>query len=198
MSSCPMLRAVLSATALVCTFTFGLSGPRSPRRPGSFRRRCPRHTSRPSSTPTGWHPRNEPWARYDPSQLVGKDAFEYRFEIEDAQWWQYVSTLIPKTGPTAGTELLTRSLTPVLALNGEEDPQDPPRQHGRSQGLLAEQPRTSSSRPRPPDRPWTVGVLRHLNSGLVHRARQRGPPRHELSRSSPIAPLPAHTPRAHE
>jgi len=69
---------------------------------------------------------NEPWARYDPSQLVGKDDFEYGFEMQDAQWWQFVCALIPKTGPAAGTERLTKSLTPVLALNGEEDPQDPP------------------------------------------------------------------------
>lgn len=69
---------------------------------------------------------NEAWARYDPSQIVGKDDFEYRLDMEDAQWWQYVCALIPKAGPAVGTETLTRSLTPVLALNGEEDPQDSP------------------------------------------------------------------------
>jgi pimeloyl-ACP methyl ester carboxylesterase len=69
---------------------------------------------------------NEPWARYDPGQVVGKDSFEYSLEVEDAQWWQYVCALMPKAGPAAGSEQLTRSLVPVLALNGQEDPQDPP------------------------------------------------------------------------
>jgi pimeloyl-ACP methyl ester carboxylesterase len=69
---------------------------------------------------------NEPWARYDPAQVVGKNSFEYHSDFEDAQWWQYVCTLIPKAGPAAGTEQLTRSPVPVLSLSGEEDPQDPP------------------------------------------------------------------------
>ncbi len=69
---------------------------------------------------------NEPWARYDPSQVVAMGDFEYQLAREDAQWWRYVCALIPKAGPAAGTERLTRSMTPVLALNGEEDPQDPP------------------------------------------------------------------------
>lgn len=69
---------------------------------------------------------NEPWARYDPAQLVGKESFEFRSDLKDAQWWQYICALVPKAGPASGTEQLAESPTPVLAFNGEEDPQDPP------------------------------------------------------------------------
>ena len=69
---------------------------------------------------------NEPWALDDPGQLVGKNSFEYHSDLENALWWQYVCKLIPKAGRAAGSGLLTRSPVPVLAFNGEEDPQDPP------------------------------------------------------------------------
>lgn len=69
---------------------------------------------------------NEPWALDDPGQLVGKNSFEYHSDLENALWWQFVCKLIPKAGRAAGSGLLTRSPVPVLALNGEEDPQDPP------------------------------------------------------------------------
>ena len=69
---------------------------------------------------------NEPWALDDPGQLVGKNSFEYHSDLENALWWQYVCKLIPKAGRAAGSGLLTTSPVPVLAFNGEEDPQDPP------------------------------------------------------------------------
>ena len=67
---------------------------------------------------------NEAWARYDPGELVGTDSFEYEKDRNDAEWWQSVCTSIPEAGGTAATP--PRSDVPVLALNGEEDPQDPP------------------------------------------------------------------------
>ena len=69
---------------------------------------------------------NEPWALDDPGQLVGKNSFEYHSDLENALWWQYICKLIPKAGRATGSEQLTRSSVPVLAFNGEEDPQDPP------------------------------------------------------------------------
>ncbi len=68
---------------------------------------------------------NEAWARDDPSKLVGTDSFEYGRDLSGAQWWQDVCTFIPKAGDTAAAAL-TKSNVPVLAFNGEEDPQDPP------------------------------------------------------------------------
>ncbi|MGO9149254.1 MAG: alpha/beta hydrolase [Acidimicrobiales bacterium] len=69
---------------------------------------------------------NEPWALDDPGQLVGRNSFEYHSDLENALWWQYVCKLVPKAERAAGSGLLTRSPVPVLAFNGEEDPQDPP------------------------------------------------------------------------
>jgi pimeloyl-ACP methyl ester carboxylesterase len=69
---------------------------------------------------------NEPWALDDPDHLVGKGSFEYQSDLENALWWQYVCTFIPKAGPAAGREQPVKSTPPVLAFNGEEDPQDPP------------------------------------------------------------------------
>ena len=69
---------------------------------------------------------NEAWARDDPSKLVGTDSFDYGRDLSGAQWWQEICTFIPKAGEAAATGELTRSDLPVLALNGEEDPQDPP------------------------------------------------------------------------
>jgi len=67
---------------------------------------------------------NEAWARDDPSKLVGTDGFEYARDKSGAEWWQAVCTLIPKATDPITT--LKKSDVPVLALNGEEDPQDPP------------------------------------------------------------------------
>jgi pimeloyl-ACP methyl ester carboxylesterase len=69
---------------------------------------------------------NEAWARYDPDQLVGTDSFEYERDRNDAEWWQSVCTSIPEAGDTASAAAPPPSDVPVLALNGEEDPQDPP------------------------------------------------------------------------
>jgi len=69
---------------------------------------------------------NEGWARYDPGQLVGTDSFEYERDRNDADWWQSVCTLIPEAGDTAAAAAPPTSDVPILALNGEEDPQDPP------------------------------------------------------------------------
>ncbi len=69
---------------------------------------------------------NEAWARYDPDQLVGTGSFEYERDRNDAEWWQTVCTLIPEAGDTAVIAAPPTSDVPVLALNGEEDPQDPP------------------------------------------------------------------------
>jgi len=69
---------------------------------------------------------NEPWARNDPDKLIGTDSFEYGLDRASAEWWQEVCTLMPKAGDRAAQPELTKSDVPVLAVNGEEDPQDPP------------------------------------------------------------------------
>ena len=69
---------------------------------------------------------NEAWARNDPDKLVGTDSFEYERDLSNAEWWQDVCTLIPKASDAAATAEPTKSDVPVLAFNGEEDPQDPP------------------------------------------------------------------------
>ena len=69
---------------------------------------------------------NEAWAKYDPSKLVGTDSFEYGLDRSNAEWWQEVCALIPKASDTTATAESTKSDVPVLAFNGEEDPQDPP------------------------------------------------------------------------
>jgi pimeloyl-ACP methyl ester carboxylesterase len=69
---------------------------------------------------------NEAWARDDPTELAGTDSFEYGRDLNGAEWWQEVCTLIPKAADAAATPELTKSDVPVLAFNGEEDPQDPP------------------------------------------------------------------------
>jgi pimeloyl-ACP methyl ester carboxylesterase len=67
---------------------------------------------------------NEAWARDDPDRLVGVDSFEYERDRKDAAWWQSVCRLIPRAGDTVSTA--AASDVPVLALNGQADPQDPP------------------------------------------------------------------------
>ena len=46
--------------------------------------------------------------------------------MSNAEWWQEVCTRIPKASDAAATAESTKSNVPVLAFNGEEDPQDPP------------------------------------------------------------------------
>jgi pimeloyl-ACP methyl ester carboxylesterase len=69
---------------------------------------------------------NEAWARFDPDRLVGTDSFEYERVRNDAEWWQSVCSLIPEAGGTAAAVAPPTSDVPVLTLNGEADPQDPP------------------------------------------------------------------------
>ncbi len=71
----------------------------------------------------------EPWASYRPQALTDqRSSFEYQADLQSAQLWQYVCTLIPKPPAAAvGQQQLTVSHVPVLAFNGEADPQDPPR-----------------------------------------------------------------------
>jgi pimeloyl-ACP methyl ester carboxylesterase len=69
---------------------------------------------------------NEAWARDDPSKLVGTLSFEYGVDRSNAEWWREVCAFIPEVKDVTGTAEPTKSDVPVLALNGEEDPQDPP------------------------------------------------------------------------
>ncbi len=78
---------------------------------------------------------NEPWAADDPSRLVGAGTFEYAGDLETARWWKLVCSQVPKGGAAAGSEVLRPSPVPVLALNGEEDPQDPPANMAGAKGL---------------------------------------------------------------
>ena len=68
----------------------------------------------------------ESWARDQASGLQDKNSFEYHVDLVTAQWWQYVCTLIPRSGPAAQYGTPKPSPAPVLALNGLADPQDPP------------------------------------------------------------------------
>jgi pimeloyl-ACP methyl ester carboxylesterase len=67
---------------------------------------------------------NEAWARYDPDALVGTNSFEYDTDRNDATWWRSVCALIPEASDAVVAA--PTSDVPILALNGEEDPQDPP------------------------------------------------------------------------
>ena len=69
---------------------------------------------------------NEAWARNDPDKLVGADSFEYERDVSSAEWWRDVCALIPKASDAVGQVEPRKSDVPVLAFNGEEDPQDPP------------------------------------------------------------------------
>jgi pimeloyl-ACP methyl ester carboxylesterase len=71
----------------------------------------------------------ERWASDRPQALSGqRGSYEYQTDLESARWWQYFCPLIPKPPAAAvGQQQLTVSRVPVLAFNGEADPQDPPR-----------------------------------------------------------------------
>ena len=69
---------------------------------------------------------NEQWARRDPARLAGAGGFEYRTDLAQARWWQYVCGLVPHTRTPGGAGQPTNSTVAVLALNGTLDPQDPP------------------------------------------------------------------------
>lgn len=69
---------------------------------------------------------NEAWARYDPDQLVDSDSFAYGFRRNEAERWQAICAHIPSADDTQVAASPASSEVPVLALNGEADPQDPP------------------------------------------------------------------------
>ncbi len=71
---------------------------------------------------------DEPWATDRPAALaIQRNSFAYETLLQDAQWWQYVCPLIPKSAAAIGDEQLTKSSVPVLAFNGDADPIDQPR-----------------------------------------------------------------------
>ena len=43
----------------------------------------------------------EPWARSQPAQIADASSYYYQASVQDAQWWQYVCTLIPAPGAAA-------------------------------------------------------------------------------------------------
>jgi pimeloyl-ACP methyl ester carboxylesterase len=69
---------------------------------------------------------NEAWARDEPGGLLDKGSFEYHLDLTEAQWWKHVCSLFPSPPPAAVGVQARASSLPVLALNGEADPQDPP------------------------------------------------------------------------
>jgi len=70
----------------------------------------------------------DPWFAEQPAALAGqRDSFEYQTDLANAQWQQYVCTLIPKSAAAVGHEQLTASAIPVLAFNGAADPIEQPR-----------------------------------------------------------------------
>jgi pimeloyl-ACP methyl ester carboxylesterase len=78
---------------------------------------------------------NEEWARYDPRQLVGTDSFEYEHNRKDAEWWQSVCAFVPDADDDAAIAAPPSSDVPVLALNGEADPQDPSANMANASGV---------------------------------------------------------------
>ncbi|HZC71249.1 MAG TPA: alpha/beta hydrolase [Jatrophihabitans sp.] len=69
---------------------------------------------------------NEAWARFDPDRLGGSNGYEYQSDLANARWWQYVCRLISPAHALATSGQQPSANVPVLALNGEADPQDPP------------------------------------------------------------------------
>ncbi len=70
----------------------------------------------------------EPWAANPPAALASeRDSFAYQSDYENAQWWQYVCSLIPKSAAAVGSVRPTKSSVPLLAFNGAGDPIEQPR-----------------------------------------------------------------------
>ena len=70
----------------------------------------------------------EPWASDQPAALSDqRGSFDYQNDLESAQWYQYLCPLIPKSAAAVGSQQLTASRVPVLAFNGDADPNDQPR-----------------------------------------------------------------------
>jgi len=71
---------------------------------------------------------SDPWFSWQPAALADqRGSFEYPTQLGNAQWWQYVCTLIPKSAAAEGHIQLTPSTIPVLAFNGAADPIEQPR-----------------------------------------------------------------------
>jgi pimeloyl-ACP methyl ester carboxylesterase len=69
----------------------------------------------------------EPWASDRPAALSGqRSSFAYHMFLVDAQWWQTVCPLIPKSAAAVGDLRLRPSRVPVLAFNGAGDPIEQP------------------------------------------------------------------------
>ena len=68
----------------------------------------------------------EPWARFQLAHISDASSYYYQASLQDAQWWQYVCTLIPAPGAAAEYGQQRPSPVPVLMINGTADPQDPP------------------------------------------------------------------------
>jgi pimeloyl-ACP methyl ester carboxylesterase len=60
------------------------------------------------------------------SQVEGKSRFEYHRDLVTAQWRQYVCPLMPQSAAAAQLGAPMTSPVPVLAMNGDADPPDPP------------------------------------------------------------------------
>ena len=70
----------------------------------------------------------EPWESYRPAALSDqRSSFYYQTDLRNAQWFQYVCPLIPKSANAVGHDQLTVSTVPLLALNGAYDPVEQPR-----------------------------------------------------------------------
>jgi len=71
---------------------------------------------------------DEPWASDRPAALSDQRAsFAYDTDLQNAQWWQVVCPLIPKSAAAVGDLQLKVSRVPVLAFNGAGDPIEQPR-----------------------------------------------------------------------
>jgi len=68
----------------------------------------------------------EPWAALEPGQITDGSSFEFPLDVETANWWQYVCTLVPSSTQAAHYGAAVKSQVPVLAISGGADPQDPP------------------------------------------------------------------------
>jgi pimeloyl-ACP methyl ester carboxylesterase len=70
----------------------------------------------------------EPWANDQPAALSDqRGSFAYQTDLENAQLMQYICALIPESATAVGNQQLTTSRVPVLAFNGDADPNDQPR-----------------------------------------------------------------------
>ena len=121
----------------------------------------------------------ESWARDQASGLQDKNSFEYHVDLVTAQWWQYVCTLIPRSGPAAqyGTEALPSTGT------GSERARRPPGpagEHGRCSPALAKQPRTGGARPGTRHQLGDLAVLHRPANRGFHSQRHGVKPRDEL------------------